>query len=90
MRDGLTVCPGKSIPLTGFHPCEIPVEEYAAVRFDTDFEFYDKIHLNLKSNIALAASHRGKMVIITWRIRPWNRVYVNYRSNGGRFHARNE
>ena len=45
---------GKSIPLTGFHPCEIPVEEYAAVRFDTDFEFLDKLHLNLKSNIAIA------------------------------------
>jgi len=44
----------KSIPLTGFHPCEIPVEEYAAVRFDTDFEFYDKLHLKLMTNVALA------------------------------------
>ena len=44
----------KSVPLTGFHPCEIPVEEFAAVRFDTDFEFYKKLHLTLKTNIALA------------------------------------
>jgi NTE family protein len=45
---------GKSIPLTGFHPCEIPVEEFGAVRFDTDFEFYEKLHLTLMTNIALA------------------------------------
>lgn len=45
---------GKSIPLTGFHPFEIPVEEYSAVRFNTDFEFYEKLHLKLMTNVALA------------------------------------
>ena len=44
----------KSIPLTGFHPAEIPVEQYAGIRFDSDFEFYDNLHINLLTNIALA------------------------------------
>jgi len=50
---GVRSLSGKSIPLTGFHPCEIPVEEFAAVRFDSDFEFYEKLHLTLLTNIAI-------------------------------------
>ncbi len=44
----------RSIPLTGFHPGEIAVERYAALRFDADFEFHKDLHLNLLTNIALA------------------------------------
>ena len=44
----------KSIPLTGFHPCEIPVEQFGGLRFDADFEFHQDLHLTLMTNIALA------------------------------------
>lgn len=44
----------KSIALTGFHPCEIPVEQFGGIKFDVDFEFHQDLHLTLMTNVALA------------------------------------
>lgn len=44
----------KSIPLTGFHPGEIQVSQFAGIRFDTDWEIYKDIHLGLLTTFALA------------------------------------
>jgi len=44
----------KSVTLTGFHPCEIPVEQFGGLKFDVDFEFHQDLHLTLMTNVALA------------------------------------
>lgn len=49
----------RSMPLTGFHPAEIIVDEFAGVRFDFDFEFIKNFHLDLGANLALAREPGG-------------------------------
>lgn len=44
----------RSIPLTGFHSGEIPVDRYAGLRFDFDLEFQKDLHLGLIINTAIA------------------------------------
>jgi NTE family protein len=44
----------RSIPLTGFHSGEIPIDRFAGLRFDFDFEFQKDLHLNLLINSAIA------------------------------------
>lgn len=44
----------KSIPLTGFHPGELQVSQYAGIRFDTDWEIHRDIHVGLLTAFALA------------------------------------
>ncbi len=44
----------KSIPLTGFHPGEIQVSQFAGIRFDTDWEVYKDLHVGLLTSFALA------------------------------------
>ncbi|MFZ2338791.1 MAG: patatin-like phospholipase family protein [Bacteroidales bacterium] len=44
----------KSIPLTGFHPGEIQVSQFAGIRFDTDWEIHRDIHASLLTSFALA------------------------------------
>jgi NTE family protein len=44
----------RSIPLIGFHSAEIPVDRYAGIRFDFDFEFQKDLHLGLVINSAIA------------------------------------
>jgi len=44
----------RSIPLTGFHSGEIPVDRYAGLRFDFDLEFPKDLHLGLIINTAIA------------------------------------
>jgi NTE family protein len=44
----------RSIPLTGFHPGEIIIDEFAGLRFDFDIEIIKSLHLNLSTNLALA------------------------------------
>jgi hypothetical protein len=44
----------KSIPLTGFHPGEIQVSQFAAIRFDTDWEILRDLHAGLLTSFALA------------------------------------
>jgi NTE family protein len=44
----------KSIPLTGFHPGEIQVSQFAGIRFDTDWEIHRDIHAGLLTSFALA------------------------------------
>ena len=44
----------KSIPLTGFHPGEIQVSQFAGLRFDTDWEIHRDIHVGLLTSFALA------------------------------------
>lgn len=44
----------RSIPLTGFHPGEIPVDRYAGIRLNADLEFHEDLHISLLTNFALA------------------------------------
>ncbi len=44
----------KSIPLTGFHPGEIQVSQFAGMRFDTDWEIHRDVHIGLLTSFALA------------------------------------
>ncbi len=44
----------RSIPLTGFHSGEIPIDRYAGLKFDLDLEFQRDLHLNLLINSAVA------------------------------------
>jgi NTE family protein len=44
----------RSIPLIGFHSAEIPIDRYAGLRFDFDFEFQKDLHLGLIINTAIA------------------------------------
>jgi hypothetical protein len=44
----------RSIPLIGFHSAEIPIDRYAGLRFDFDFEFQKDLHLDLIINTAIA------------------------------------
>lgn len=44
----------KSIPLTGFHPGEIQVSQFAGIRFDTDWEIRRDLHIGLLTAFALA------------------------------------
>ncbi|MBN2665676.1 MAG: patatin-like phospholipase family protein [Bacteroidales bacterium] len=44
----------RSIPLTGFHPGEIQVSQFAGMRFDTDWEIHRDIHVGLLTSFALA------------------------------------
>lgn len=51
---GLESSFSRSIPLIGFHTGEIPVEMFAGLRIDADFEFFKDLHLSLLTNIAIA------------------------------------
>jgi hypothetical protein len=44
----------KSVPLTGFHPGEIQVSQFAGIRFDTDWEIHRDIHAGFLTSFALA------------------------------------
>lgn len=44
----------KSVPLTGFHPGEIQVSQFAGIRFDTDWEILRDLHAGLLTSFALA------------------------------------
>jgi NTE family protein len=44
----------RSIPLTGFHSGEIPIDRYAGLKLDFDFEFQKDLHLGLIINSAIA------------------------------------
>jgi NTE family protein len=44
----------KSIPLTGFHSNEIPVEKMVRLALDADLSISDKLHLGFLTNICLA------------------------------------
>jgi len=44
----------KSIPLTGFNPGEIQVSQFAGLRFDTDWEIHNDLHINFLTSFAVA------------------------------------
>ncbi len=50
----------KSIPLTGFHPGEIQVSQFASIRFDTDWEIHKDLHLGFLTSFALAREPASK------------------------------
>jgi outer membrane translocation and assembly module TamA len=51
---GQDITTDKSIPMTGFHSNEIPVEKLFRLALDADFAVSDKIHFALLTNIGMA------------------------------------
>ncbi|HOU02185.1 MAG TPA: patatin-like phospholipase family protein [Bacteroidales bacterium] len=41
----------RSVPVTGFHPNQIPVKAFAGLGTEMDWEFFKDVHLSLKGNI---------------------------------------